>query len=161
MIKSNWNREISSSCSVFRENLRKSEQISWKSAKITATSGKIELFSVSNFENAKKIDENLLKYWANIEKRHKCVAVTYIPRPESWASLWCCTLCGYRIENWFCSVCAAGCALCLGAGCGAGGNHLRTKQSFTTPDVFSTVAVTLRCGGAARFWIWIDCRDRF
>ena len=42
MLKLNWNREISNSncCSVFRENLRKSKQMSWKSANITTKSVK-------------------------------------------------------------------------------------------------------------------------
>ena len=39
----------------FRENLRKSKQISWKSAKITMKFEKIERFSIFNFENAKKL----------------------------------------------------------------------------------------------------------
>ena len=69
MLKLNWNREISSSCSVFQENLRKSEQISWKSVKITTTFEKIELNKLLAFlilKTPKKIDENLLKYWGLI-----------------------------------------------------------------------------------------------
>ena len=62
-LKLNWNRDISSNCSVSQENMRKSDQILWRSAKITTKFEKIELFSMSNFENAKKFDENLLKYW--------------------------------------------------------------------------------------------------
>ena len=84
--------------------------------------------------------------------------VTYIPRPESWASLWCCTLCGYRIENWFCSVCAARCALCLGAGCGAGVNHLRKKQSFH--DARCIFLLTSDAAVQPVFGFLIDCRQQ-
>ena len=63
----NWNRELSRSCSVFRHflrNLRKSKQISLKSAKIAKNfENNCKRFSISNFENAKTIWRMLLKYW--------------------------------------------------------------------------------------------------
>ena len=61
--KSNWNRDISSNCSVSQIILRKSDQISWKSAKFTTNIEKIELFSMSNFENSMKICWNI-EVWA-------------------------------------------------------------------------------------------------